>query len=67
MRKEGMEEIIPKAKHVLEVYGSLTDAKSKNELLKSVLERVEYYKGKSARWSGNPDDFEVVLFPKLPK
>lgn len=66
-RDDDMQKIMPKVKHLLEVYDTLPDASAKNQLLKEVLEKAEYSKEHGTRWHGNPDDFEVVIYPKLPK
>lgn len=66
-RDDDMQKIMPKVKHLLEVYDTLPDASAKNQLLKEVLEKAEYNKEHGTRWHGNPDDFEVVIYPKLPK
>ena len=58
-------ELIPKIKYLLEVYDSLNSPKEKNDLLKEVLEKVVYTKDKGGRWHSSPDDFEVVIYPKL--
>lgn len=55
--------LIPKMEYAVSVYWTLDSAKAKNDLLKEVLEKVVYTKHKGGRW-GNPDDFEVVIFPK---
>ena len=60
-------ETIPKAGHVLDLYDLTDNAADKNALLKSVLETVTYRKEKGGRWSGATDQFELVLYPKLPK
>lgn len=65
-REENRRNIIPKVEHLLAVYDELPDAKAKNDLLKGVLEKAVYLKEHSARWGGSPDDFELILFPKLP-
>ena len=53
---------------VLELYHTLPTPRAKNDLLKEVLEKVVYVKEKSARWKGvAPDDFEITIFPKIPK
>ncbi len=65
-REESRKNIIPKVEHLLAVYNELPDARSKNELLKGVLEKVVYTKDKGFRDGAAPDDFELVLFPKLP-
>jgi TRAP-type mannitol/chloroaromatic compound transport system substrate-binding protein len=54
------DEIIPRLEHVLDYYDSAPDAKVKNELLKMVLDKVEYYKTRTQR----EDNFEIILYPK---
>jgi gas vesicle protein len=58
---------IPKVEYVLEVYHQTESPAAKNALLKSILEKVTYRKDVGGRWSGAIDQFELVLFPKLPK
>jgi len=60
-------QIIPKVERVLEIYDTLPDAKAKNDVLKEVIEKVTYRKDHGGRWHGSLDDFELVLYPKLPK
>ncbi len=55
-------QLMPKVKHLLEVYDSLESVPQKNELFKEILEKVEYRKEKAR----SPDDFQLVLYPKLP-
>ncbi|RAZ93767.1 hypothetical protein DK853_38600, partial [Klebsiella oxytoca] len=52
--------------HLLAVYDDLPDAKAKNDMLKSVLEKVVYTKERGVRQGGTPDGFELVLYPRLP-
>ena len=60
-------QLMPKVKHLLDVYESLPNAAQKNELLKEIIEKIEYRKDKAATYrSGAPDDFEIVLHPRLP-
>ncbi len=60
------EQLIPKIEHLIAVYNDLSDAEEKNDMLKEVLEKIVYNKDKpGGRW-GNPDKFEIVLYPKLP-
>lgn len=66
-REIGRVQIIPKVERVLEIYDTLPDAKSKNDVLKEVIEKVTYRKDHGGRWHNSPDDFELVLFPKIPK
>lgn len=65
-RDNDIRAIIPKVQNILETYHSITDAASKNQMLKEVLEKAEYSKTHSTRWHGNPDEFELTIFPKLP-
>lgn len=65
-RLDEREQLIPKIEHLISVYNDLADAEEKNDMLKEVLEKVTYNKDKpGGRW-GNPDNFEIVLYPKLP-
>lgn len=62
------DEFIPKVKHLLEVYDTISTAAGKNELLKEVLEKAVYYKEKSGAYKGvSPDDFTLEAFPRVPK
>ena len=67
IREKSMKEIIPKVEKLLDVYHELPSAKEKNDMLKDVLEKVVYKKTQNTRWSGSPDDFEITIYPKLPK
>lgn len=66
-RDREMQELIPKVRHLLAVYDTLPDATAKNQMLCQVVEKAEYYKAHSARWHGSVDDFDVVVYPKLPR
>ncbi|WP_330583654.1 recombinase family protein [Geosporobacter ferrireducens] len=59
--------IIPIVEHVLEVYNATEDPGTKNSLLKKILEKVVYIKESGGRWSNKIDDFQIDLYPKLPK
>jgi len=59
--------IIPKVKHLLDVYSELPDAQSKNDMLKDVIEHIDYTKEKPSPRNGPYDNFELVLYPKLPR
>ena len=66
-REEAKKDVIPAVEHLLEVYYTLETPKLKNDMLRAVLEKVVYTKERSARWRGvSPDDFELVLYPRLP-
>ena len=58
--------IIPRAEYVLDEYPKAKTPAEKNELLKSVIDKVVYTKTVKGRWHNKPDDFELILYPKLP-
>ena len=41
--------------------------KNNEPLKEEVLEKVVYNKEDKCRWHNSPDNFEIVLYPKLPK
>lgn len=60
------QKLIPQIEYVLSVYDTLQSAQEKNNLLKTVIDKVVYIKEKGGRW-GNPEDYSIKLYPKLPK
>lgn len=65
---ENKEFIIPKLENVLDVYYKLESAEEKNRLLKTVVERVTYLKvKKTLKKTDDPTDFEIHIYPKIPK
>lgn len=58
--------IIPQVEKLLEVYAALPSAQAKNEMLKEVIEKAEYTRLTRSGKHGPFDNFELVLFPKLP-
>jgi hypothetical protein len=66
MREESRINIVPKVEHLIAVYHELPTPQAKNDLLKDVLERIEYIKERGNRWHGSTDDFELAIFPRLP-
>jgi len=65
-REETKIKFIPKIEHLLEVYNTMESPQAKNELLKEVLEKVEYKKDYGGRWKVQ-DDFSIRLYPRLPR
>ena len=59
-------QVIPKFEKVLAEYKSC-DTKEKNDILKEILVKVEYVKIVNGRWHNRPDDFELTIYPKIPK
>jgi len=66
-KEETHKNVIPRVEKVLEVYRLTEDPRLKNDLLKSILEKVIYTKTVNARWHNDPDEFTIKLMPKLPK
>lgn len=67
IRAANRRNIVPKVEKLLEVYSELPNAKSKNDMLKSVVEKVIYTKEKRSYRGGPLDDFELVIFPLVEK
>lgn len=62
------ETIIPKMKNVIDLYYKLESAEDKNILLKSILAKVTYLKAeKSIKKNSDPTNFELHIYPKIPK
>lgn len=66
-REEGKKNIIPKVEKVINLYWKMQTPKEKNDLLKEVIDKVIYIKEVGGRWHAKPDDFQLELFPKIPK
>ena len=60
-RKNKKELLIPKIENVIDCYSETNDIEIKNKLLKSVIEKIEYFKINPT----NKDDFTLKIFPKL--
>ncbi|MCR8744383.1 recombinase family protein [Romboutsia lituseburensis] len=56
--------IIPNLEYVIDQYYSIDDITIKNNLLKSVIDKVIYTKDHKRR---DEHDFNIVIYPKLPK
>lgn len=57
--------IIPRIEYVLETYPTADNAEQKNNLLKTVIEKVYYEKEPGGRWKVKPDEFLIELYVKL--
>lgn len=62
-RQQAREEIIPKIEKAMESYHQTGDPAAKNAILKSVIENCLYKKEKHQK----NDEFELIVFPRLPK
>lgn len=65
LREKSKIDIIPKVEQLLGIYNSLPTALHKNQLLKEILDKIVYVKETSGRWHGSPDDFTIILYPKI--
>lgn len=65
-RKKAQIEFVPAVKHLLDVYDEI-DAEEKNNLLKSVIERITYEKDVDAHYRNvSADSFTIGILPRLP-
>lgn len=58
-------QFVPKLKKIIECYWSLDTPKSKNDILKEVIEKVVYTKNVKGR--GHEDEFSIIVYPVVPK
>lgn len=62
------EQIIPKARKLLDIYRKSDDVQLKNDLMKEVFEKVVYTKTANGHYKNQrQDDFKLDIYPKLPK
>ncbi|HYE09571.1 MAG TPA: recombinase family protein [Patescibacteria group bacterium] len=66
-REENQKIFIPKVEKALEIYKETEDLALKNKLLKEVIEKAVYTKTERGIKNAKIDNFELVLWPKLPK
>lgn len=66
-QRKAVESFIPSIEYVLEYYWTTEDPSARNQMLRSVIDRVEYHKLISGRWHSDPEAFEIILYPRLPK
>lgn len=57
------EELVPSIRKVIETYPLCSSAKEKNDLLRSVLEKIEYTKTEGGRYC--PSNMRIVVYPRL--
>jgi site-specific DNA recombinase len=63
---EGQKFVIPTVEKVLELYKTTDDPTLKNQLLHEVVEKAVYTKNKKSHRCHSTNEFELVLYPKLP-
>ncbi len=66
--KNNPQYITPKAENIniISLYHNTNSIKFKNELLKSIIDKVIYTKKTNGRWNNKPDNFEIIIYPKIP-
>ena len=65
-KDEGKKALIPKVENVLDLYPNLQTAEEKNNLLKTIVKRVEYLKTeKSIKKDSDPTNFELDIYPNI--
>ncbi len=65
--QEEQEEFLPKLKNVLEMYKSVSDVLTKNEILKGLIEKIEYTKTEKGKRNQKCENFTLKIYPKLQK
>lgn len=66
-REDSKKNIVPKVEKLLEVYETFPNAQAKNDMLKGILEKVVYLRENRSNKGGPLDNFELTLFPKIPR
>ena len=66
-REKSRQDIIPKIERLIETYNTLPSAQAKNDMLRDVVEKVIYVKDTKGSRRTPSDDFEVTVYPKIPK
>ena len=65
-KDEGKKALIPKVENILDIYYSIQTAEEKNNLLKTIVKRVEYLKTEKAiKKDSNPTNFELDIYPNI--
>ena len=66
--KNNTQYITPKTENIniISLYHNTNSIKLKNELLKSIIDKVVYTKKTKGRWNNKPDNFELLIYPKIP-
>ncbi len=67
LTEQSRKTIIPQAEYVLKQYKKAKTPAEKNALLKTVIEKAVYIKTVNGRWHNKPDEFELTIFPKIPR
>ncbi len=62
------ETMVPRLKHIIDLYDKLETAEEKNILLKSIIAKITYLKTEKAiKKDSSPNKFELHIYPKITK
>lgn len=65
-KEEGVKAIIPKVENIFDIYLKLQTAEEKNNLLKTIVKKVEYLKiEKAIKKDSDPTNFELDIYPNI--
>ena len=64
-RQQAKTNFIPKMKTIVDCYWELDNAKAKNDMLKEVIDHIDYIKEVKGR--GHEDDFKLTIYPIISK
>lgn len=65
-KDEGKKALIPKVENVLDIYQNLQTAEEKNNLLRTIVKRVDYLKTERAiKKDSDPTNFELDIYPNI--
>ena len=65
-KDERKKALIPKVENVLDIYPNLQTAEEKNNLLKTIVKKVEYLKTEKAiKKDSDPTNFELDIYPNI--
>lgn len=65
---QAIKNFVPNIRHLINVYWEIEDATTRNNMLKEVLQRIEYLKTeRNRKGDRNNANFTLHLFPKLPE
>ena len=64
--EKAKKDLIPKTQNILTEYNKCSSMKERNDLLKSIIKKVEYLKTqKCYNKNSNPENFELLIYPKI--
>lgn len=65
--EKAQKEFIPNIYKILDLYDTMENAQAKNELLRRVVEKVEYFKDAKDKKNSEETSMKIKIYPRLPK